>query len=327
MATALVLAIICLLAGWFYSNLLPAGKNRLIKYRVNQGDGVRKIAVDLLERGIVQSAFAFKLQAIFSGTAFKFKPGIYELDSNMPASKIARVLSKGRYRQKLVFIPKGATLADIDEILASEGIIFPNELLNFSLEKSNLKKKYPFLKQVNNLEGFLYPDTYYFRLDCSIEDVLRKFLDNFQDKVWPRISNRRDWFNILILASLLEKEVITLKDKKLVAGVLLNRLNQKIPLQVDATVVYIKCGKRFLTCQPDLLDLRKTDFQIKSLYNTYRNLGLPPFPIANFGLESLEAAISPIPNDYLYYLSAKGTKKTIFSKTLKQHNYNRYLYR
>jgi UPF0755 protein len=160
-----------------------------------------------------------------------------------------------------------------------------------------------------NLEGYLFPDTYYFPLDVSGEEVVRIMHENFEKKIAPYLKeiekSGKSLKDIIIMASLIEKEVKTKEEKELVSGILWKRLKAGIPLQVDATITYIT-GKK--TTKIPLEDLK-----IDSPYNTYKYKGLPPAPICNPGLESILAALYPKESDYWYYLS-KPDGKTLFFK-------------
>ena len=328
----LFLLFFILLNYWFFSNLSPSkgdfSHTFRTSFRIERGQGIREVAGLLSQKNLIKSISAFKLYGLFSGQIDKIQPGIYQVDSSMSVPQIFNLLTYKPIEIKIT-IPEGTTVRDIDEILARNNLILPNELTNFSFasfRESNLVEKYPFLTGLDNLEGFLYPDTYYFQKWDSLEEVVDKFLVNFEKEIWSKIKDKENWFDILILSSILEKEVLTLKDKKLVAGILLKRLEINMPLQVDATIVYDKCEGRFFSCPSYLLKLARSDFDRDFPFNTYKNLGLPPFPICNPGLKSLEASLSPLKSQYLYYLSASETKETIFSKTNEEHNRNRQIY-
>lgn len=172
------------------------------------------------------------------------------------------------------------------------------------------------LVQTQRLEGWLFPDTYRFFLDSSAEDIVNRFLVNFDRQLIPDLKEeitrqRKTLAEVLTMASLIEKEVRGLSDRATVSGILWKRLRLGIPLQVDASLAYIT-GKRDTS-------FSKAETRIESPYNTYLHAGLPPGPIANPGFESIQAALYPAESPYLYYLSAKdGT--TIFSRTLEEHN-------
>jgi len=230
-----------------------------------------------------------------------------------------------------VVIVEGMSLRDIEEVLSAEDILPAKVIFEFNFD--GLKKDYDFLTSVDNLEGYLFPDTYRFFKKSNAELVIRKFLDNFKQKAWPilkgcQVSSVKcqdlTINEILILASLIEKEVPSSEDRQIVSGVLQKRLALGIPLQVDATLSYIKCSGTFVFC--DKPAVARKDLSLVSPYNTYLHRGLPPGSISNPGLAAIQAALNPKKSDYLYYLSDPKTKKTIFSETLEEHNDNRSKY-
>ncbi len=158
-------------------------------------------------------------------------------------------------------------------------------------------------------------------------------MDNFQNKAWPLIKKCKisasicrglNDYQILTLASLIEKEVPFAADRGIVSGIFLERLALGVGLQADATLTYIKCGGKFVYCgQPAV---SRSDLKLASAYNTYTNKGLPPGPISNPGEEAILAAINPQKSDYFYYLSEPKTKRTIFSRTLEEQIENRSKY-
>lgn len=160
-----------------------------------------------------------------------------------------------------------------------------------------------------DLEGYMFPDTYHVDYPITPEKVIRMALSNFQKKVGD-YTTRENLKEIIIMASLLEKEVRSYEDKQIVAGILWKRIREGWPLQVDSTINYAKGEFGVKTYFSDL--------EFESLYNTYKYKGLPPGPICNPGLESIKAAIEYKETEYWYYLSAKSGK-TIFSKTFNQH--------
>ena len=197
-----------------------------------------------------------------------------------------------------ITIPEGLTVSDINKRLSDAGVL-SGEMLP------------------SDLEGYLFPDTYEFFIPSGVEVVKKKFLDNFKDKIEPVISgglSGSDIEKILTIASLIEKEIPNFSDRKIVSGIIQKRLKNNMPLQIDASICYIKLGP----CVP----ITSEDKKINSLYNTYRYKGLPPGPIDNPGLDAIEASVNPKPSPYWYYLSDPKTGKTIFSKTLDEHNVN-----
>ena len=181
--------------------------------------------------------------------------------------------------------------------------------------------EFEFLESVNadSLEGFLFPDTYHFFVDATAEDVVEKLLITFKNKtkdLRAEIPAGQNLLSTITIASLVQGEVQTHEDMKLVAGIIENRFEADIPLQLDITLVYIT-GRR---------DVRPEDKNIRSPYNTYRNKGLPPGPINNPGWHAIDATLNPTSSDYHFYISTPETG-THFAETLEEHNANidRYL--
>lgn len=199
-----------------------------------------------------------------------------------------------------VTIPEGWTVAQINQRLSDEGVLVRGEL---SVE----------------LEGKLFPDTYEFFLDSTPEVVEEKFLVHLEEQLQAIGASLADddIEETLTVASLIEREVHDPSEKRIVSGILWKRLNAGIPLQVDATLCYIKEGMG-RPCLPILT----TDKALQSPYNTYENAGLPPGPIGNPGIDSIKAALNPASSPYLYYISDPDTGKAIFAETLDEHNSN-----
>jgi UPF0755 protein len=187
--------------------------------------------------------------------------------------------------------------------------------------------EYPFLKQIPaevDLEGYLFPDTYYVYPEDSAEKLMNKILTNFREKI--NSSNVADLLGesdknlhqILTMASIIEKEVINFEDKRKVANIFWKRVEDNYPLQSCATSAYaLGEDKQQYTTQ---------DTKVDSVYNTYKNTGLPPGPIGNPGLDSIKAALDPEETEYYYFLSDPKTGKTVFSKTSEEHSANKSKY-
>lgn len=279
---------------------------------IRSGDGFREIAARLADEGLIRSRLAFEFLSIFTGTAGKLKPGIYELNRGMSAYEILDELVSGLHKEVAVMIPEGASVYDADKILSDAGIISSGSLAT--------------LDSKNKIEGKLFPDTYSFFTGSEAKDVVQKFLANFEAKAAPvLVKGSGDAETNLILASLVEKEVPEYADRQIVAGIIAKRLKAGMPLQIDATICYIKSvlaypgGSR---CYP----LVSLDFKIDSPYNTYLYTGLPPGPIGNPGLSAINAVLNSKSSPYWFYLSDPVTHKTVFSRTLDEQEQNRVKY-
>ena len=293
-----------------------------IVFKISKGEGFRDIAGRLSRSSLIKSIAVFKTYAFLTGRAQRFQPGVYELSPAFSVPEIMNLLTAGGKNEITVTVPEGSTVKDIASMLAAAGVVSDESLATSSPDA--LADRYPFLKGQTSFEGFLFPDTYRFHPGSSNEAALSVFLDAFQSKAWPLLEPHEGWYTMLTLASLLEREVPEFADRQVVAGILLKRLARKMPLQIDATVSYAKCGGEMRGCTS--LIVTKSDLTFSSPYNTYQRLGFPPTPISNPGVLAIQAALTPTASPYLYYLTASATKETIFSKTLEEHNRNRVRY-
>jgi len=286
-------------------------------FSVEKGQSLFQISQYLEKEGLIKNKFFFNLYVVLKGSQKKLRAGEYSLSSSESINRIAEKIISGDIAKIVVTIPEGFTLNQIQERLSP----FPNVTKSFlvTLMVGNFKKEFQFLEDAPDnatLEGFLFPDTYQFSFRANIEEIVRKMLENFDKKLIPELreeikKQRKTVLEIITMASLIEKEVSKNEDKELVSGILWKRLKNNFPLQVDATITYIT-GKKTTG-----ISIEET--KINSLFNTYKYLGLPPGPICNPGIDSIKAAIYPKNSDYWYYLSTPEGK-TIFSKTLEEHN-------
>ena len=285
-----------------------------------RGQNALQIAADLKSEGYIKNKLRFLFYLARDGQWRNLKSGEYNL-IGLDDRQIIEKMVSGRTAPKIATIIPGWTVADIQK---SAGIVKILSDADFgAVDVEALKGKFDFLREIpdgGDLEGYLFPDTYQLPENAAINDLITPALENFSAKLDLLGRERIAAKNLsvrgaVIMASILEKEVRTLEDKKIAAGILWKRLNSGMPLQTDATLLYYKAGS------PDRIN-KDSD----SPYNTYKYTGLPPGPICNPGFDSLEAAIEPIETDYWYYLSSSdGT--TIFSKTYDEHlqNIARYL--
>lgn len=288
---------------------------KTVQFTVAKGEGMADIARHLEQKGLIKSAFGFKIYSLVTGAAARFKPGVYEVPVISRGKDIVKLLIAGNPRIK-VTVPEGATLADIDAILAAKGVIAVGELITWNKA------------QPKTFEGYLFPDTYTFSAGTKPGDVVAVMRAHFDTVIGPlaarlSVAERE---KMVVIASLVEKEARYPKDRQAVAGVIYERLKIGMPLQLDAANVYVKCGGAYLTCRADLRDLTKADLALDGPYNTYMRSGLPTAPIANPGADAFRAAIAPKSTNDLYYISNPKTGQLIFSETLEEHNENRQKY-
>ncbi len=315
----LVVILVSIIIFWWQirTPLNPTGETKIFK--VSKGDSAEVIAENLKDAGLIKNPFLFRLYIFLALSQYSLKPGEYELSSKMPIRDIGDTLVLGGVNEVIITIPEGFNLKQIEDRLVGAGLTKQNELINykFSEDVPPILSDKP---KSASLEGYLFPDTYRFFKDATLSDVISKMIDNLSDKLTPYLktaikNSSYNTYEILTMASLIEKEIPKDSDRPIVAGILWKRLKAGVPLQVDATLVYIT-GRN---------ELYEADKKINSPYNTYLYRGLPKGPIANPGLSAIKAVIFPETSPYWYYLSAKdGT--TVFSKTLGEHNRNKANY-
>ncbi len=299
---------------------------------IPQGFGSRMIGDKLKAEGFIRSKWAFVTYVSLRGEASSLKPGTYEF-TNASIPQISADLIKGTSREIVVTLPEGASAGDLAHILTDQGLSAGNTFAQFStgLDAKTFTQKYPFLKEATSasgLEGYLFPDTYHVYKDANQNQIADIFLQNFDKKITPDIhseiaSSGKTLHDIIIMASLIEKEVVSDHDRAMVSGILWNRLKIGMALQVDATISYIKKQNNSPLSSDGRIS--RADLKLNSPYNTYKYRGLPAGPIGNPGLSAIIAAIHPAPSAYLFYLSTPEGK-TIYSKTLAEHNAAKFKY-
>ncbi|MBM3206557.1 MAG: endolytic transglycosylase MltG [Candidatus Staskawiczbacteria bacterium] len=288
-----------------------------ITYDVKKGVGGEDVAKDLYEIGIVKSPFFFKLYAVLTGNHGKIQAGKYEISPSMSTAEIIKKMALGQTIKERITILEGWDLEDIAKHLESRNLYSKEDF--FSITNQDFSNEFAVLSDKPNavsIEGYIFPDTYYVSYEEGIDDLIKTALANFNSKLDEQmrsdiILQKKSVFKIITMASILEKEANNYKDKKIIAGILWKRIEEGVPLQVDATVNYV-------TGRSDPKVAIK-DTKIDSPYNTYKYYGLPKGPISNPGLESILAAIYSEDSPYWYYLSADGTGETIYSKTFDEH--------
>jgi len=248
-----------------------------ITFVVQRGESTRDIALHLEQEKLIPSALLFRIFVLSTGISGKLQAGTYILSLSLSPFYISRKLAAGDVVKKHITIIEGWNIKDITAYFTEKELFQEKEVLAYA-----------------DFEGYLFPDTYRITKDMELKEIIQLMLQTFEKKVslkWRAEIKRQDRIlsNIVIMASILEKELQTIKDKKIAADVLWKRLDIGMALQVDAAPI------------------------------TYERRGLPKKPIANPGLSSIEAAIYPTESPYLYYLSTPEGE-TIFSKTLEEHN-------
>ncbi len=268
---------------------------------IPKGFSSTDIAAKLAEEGIIKNAFSFRIYATLNNIDDRFLPGDYSLNSDMTFEEIADKLTTGPKRESVtVVIPEGFTIDQVNQRLAE---VFEKDKSDFeAVTEGEVINDYDFTSLpmgAKNLEGYLFPKTYTFEKNDDPKKVVGKLLSQFDLE-----TKSLDWSyaeqkglskkEILIIASLIEKEAKVPEERPLMAAVVYNRINIGMPLQIDATIQYV------LPKRKEVLTIEDTKFD--SPYNTYLNRDLPPGPISNPGVDSIKAALAPAQVDYLYYV-------------------------
>lgn len=295
----------------FYTPASRVGANKVVF--IPKGASFRLVASNLEKAGVIRNADNFIFMANFLGAYKKVKAGEYELNSSMTPMEVLDYLIKGRVKKHFVTIPEGYNIKDIALLLNQAGLA---DDAKFIQKATDMKFVAALGIEGVTLEGYLFPDTYEFTKGMGEEEMIQKMVEEFKAVYYNNFDfqarNRGlDMKKVLTLASIIEKETGAPEERRLISAVFHNRLKKGIKLQSDPTVIYdIKGFDGNLT---------KSHLLNKSPYNTYAYHGLPPGPIANPGKASINAAINPAENDYLYFVS-KNDGTHYFSRDLKEHN-------
>lgn len=310
-------------AVFFYAVFInsPAGGESSPRvFIVESGQGVGEISRHLKEEGFIGNSFSFEVYVWLRNWDSRLKAGKYEFTSGVTVSRVARALANGDVIDEdvTVTVPEGFRLRQIEGQLREAGIILNRSLDSFKIGEFFGQEGLEYLSilpQDKTLEGFLFPDSYKFNTTQSDEDIIGKMLVNFNKNITDNLRRGIErqgltFYEGVVLASILEREVPTYEDRKIVAGLLLKRMRYGMPLQVDASLTYV-------TGRGSLM-LTKDDLGMDSPYNTYKYKGLPPTPISNPGTTSLWAVANAQVSPYWFYLS-KSDGTTIFSRTFEEH--------
>jgi len=315
----------------FYLLYIPVNAGNIsVKVSIKSGESLNSIAITLKDHGLIRNAFVFKAYVRLTGQAPDLKAGNYNFSGRLDSTDVAFILVNGLSESEDIrfLVSEGFNIWEVDKRMANLGLIKEGEFSSVYYKN----------------EGYLFPDTY--RLNqliatnsYDISDKLHQRMeDNFAEKtadVFKDLSNEEK-IKIVIIASILEKEARVEQDMKLVAGIIYKRLELDMSLQIDAIVTYGACyrqfdsqirdpGSRIQNCDVTFQGVAR-EIKIDSPYNSYIRKGLPPTPISNPGLRSMEAALNPTKSNYLYYLSTRDGSQMIFSKTGSEHAGNRRKY-
>jgi UPF0755 protein len=318
-ALAIVVAVgvvVTAAALWFRSAVyadraLPAAATTVV---VPQGSTFGDVAAALRASGVLAQPLAFRLLAHFRNDEAEVQSGEYRFPAHQTTDEILQRLVRGEADAVWLTIPEGFTAVQIGERLAEHGLgdapAFARYAATTSLDVDGTRAP--------SLEGYLFPDTYLLPRDAAPDRIAGILTNQFFRELPADAAARAQRFGLTVpqvitIASLIEREAKADDERALMAGVYYNRLRAGMPLQVDATIEYVFPEHHTV--------ITRRDLAIRSPYNTYLNTGLPPTPIANPGKASIDAAFSPQPSRFLYYVY-KGDGHHAFAATLEEHNAN-----
>ena len=294
---------------------------------VDEGDSAEEIGEKLEEAGVIESARLFRVLASLLGVSNDMAAGDYEFEHTETALSAVRRISQGVTASLVVTIPEGLRAEEIGGLLERRGVVSAADFRN-ALGVSYVT---PFLEGEpgGGLEGFLFPATYGFSRPLlphmAVQQLLDAFDQRYREELLPALARAggRPLDEIVVLASIVEREARVAEERPLIASVFLNRLELGLPLQADPTVQYAlgndpESVRRFGYWKQELT---LADLLVSSPYNTYVTVGLPPGPIANPGLDSLLAAVRPAETNYLFFV-ARPDGSHAFAETLEEHRRN-----
>jgi UPF0755 protein len=309
-----VLSVFTLAVGYFFWNLAPVepGARSSQLFEVAYGASLRNIGHSLEKRGIIRNSSVFEIYIRLNPRRRMAKAGNYLIGPGMSMPRIVSELGRGIPRSIRITIPEGLTLKETADLLAEKRLGDRDEFIKLASDSNFVNAGFDHIRVEHGAEGYLFPDTYEFDLNVTEAEIITKMLRQFEKVYDHHFSaipeqKRRE---MVIIASLVEKEAKNAEERPVIAGVFYNRLRRDYPLQSCATVQYA------LGVHKERLLYK--DLQVQSDYNTYTHLGLPPGPIANPGLESLKAAAAPLDVSYLYFV-AKSDGTHVFSNTYAEH--------
>lgn len=294
-------------------------------FEIPPGSGLRRVTRELSAAGFIQNPRALELYGRMNRLDTRLQAGRYLISSAMPAVEILEKIVTGDavFDELVVTIPEGESAHDIELRLEALGLFSREQFARAAVMRPEYRD-FEFLQPLADdtiLDGYLFPDTYRVFADSTPESIVRRMLENFGRRVTPEMRRRiaeqgRSLHEVLTLASIVQAES-NVGEMRDVAGVFWKRLEEYIPLESDATVNYVLgTSKR----QPTFADT-----EVEHPYNTYENIGLPPGPIGNPGLEAIRAAIDPAENPYYFFLH-KDNGEIVLSRTFAEHLRNKARY-
>jgi len=288
-----------------------SGKNQT--FTINRGENLLTISQNLFHEKLIKNSTMFRLMVRFKHQAGKLQAGEYMLSSAMPPEKILNIFVSGRVKLYKIVIPEGLNIEETAAIIERDGFGSKEKFIKLARDKKFAES---LGIKSDSLEGYLFPETYFFPKNTSEKKIIIQMVKEFNRVFtlkWRKRAKALGFsvHDIVTLASIIEKETGNAGERPIISSVFHNRLKKNIPLESDPTVIYgIKNFNGNIT---------RKDLNRKTPYNTYKIKGLPHGPIANPGRLSLKAALFPADTEYLFFVS-KNNSTHKFSKTIREHN-------
>ena len=285
---------------------------------IPNGTGVNAIGRRLVEAGVVQNSYAFQAAIRLRANGKTLKAGEYRFSGAMTPDEVIEKLARGDVYLRPITFPEGLTIAEMSRLFETQGFGKAAAFVKAAQDSSSVEKLDP---QADNLEGYLFPETYTLPRAAKAEELIAQMTARFAEVYTPDLRKAAEargmsTREVLTMASLIEKETAKSDERFLVSAVYHNRLKIGMGMQCDPTVIYaLQKAGRYTG------NLTRADLQFDSPYNTYRYSGLPPGPIAAPGRLAIEAAVKPAEVPYLYFVS-KNDGSHVFASTLAEHNRN-----
>jgi UPF0755 protein len=308
---AIILAAIVLAAFAFISYVTTVDMgDRVVSVFIAAGDNFEQVAGKIVAAGVVRSGVMLRYPAQWRGIDRKLTPGRYDFTGKNSCRSVLGKLERGDVVTIRVTIYEGAPIWKVASILSRRMEVDSAEIVRLNRDPSWLAEL-----GVPSMDGYLFPETYFFRWGTSTRDMLKTMVQMFRaktDTVWPAsIPNGLSRQELIVLASIVEAEALLDAEKPQIASVYHNRIRERMKLDADPTVIYGLGGLN----RP----LTRRDLETESPYNTYRRRGLPPTPINSPGLVAIQAALRPGTTEYLFFV-ADGSGGHRFSRTNEEHN-------
>ena len=301
---------------FYYNSTYPVSETpkKQIVFKIKKGMTLKDVAQELSRQNLIRGASSFRAISYLQEKQSQIKAGEYALSPSMTPLEILTTITSGQSILYPVTIPEGYRITEIAVLIEQHGLVNRGKFVRLTKDDSLIKS----LKiHADSLEGYLYPETYNFDKNIGEAGIIKAMTETFFRRAFkPEYAEQAKqlgftFHQIVILASMIEKETGLGVERKLISSVFHNRLRKNMLLQCDPTVIYAM--ENFDG------NIRKKDLAIDSLYNTYKHKGLPPGPIANPGLDSIVAALYPAESDNLYFVSRQDGSHE-FSSNLDDHN-------